>query len=109
MVGITSRQTAVLDFARKVADDAKSIDNTEFDVLHAHGFSDEDVWGIAGVTAFLGLSNRMANFASMRPNHAFYAMGRNCALKIRWTRGHRQTEDETTTACPSLYKLRQAQ
>lgn len=39
-------------------------------------FSDEDVWDIAAITAFFGLSNRMANVVSMRPNDEFYLMGR---------------------------------
>ena len=44
--------------------------------LRTHGFSDEDAWDIAGITALFGLSNRMANFTSMRPNDEFYLMGR---------------------------------
>lgn len=44
--------------------------------LKAHGFDAEDVWDIAAISAFFGLSNRMANVTSMRPNAEFYAMGR---------------------------------
>jgi alkylhydroperoxidase family enzyme len=44
--------------------------------LHAHGFSDEDIWDIAAITAFFGLSNRMASFSNMQPNPQFYLMGR---------------------------------
>ena len=44
--------------------------------LHAHGFDDEDIWDIAAITAFFGLSNRMASFAGMQPNPEFYLMGR---------------------------------
>ncbi|MDR0776712.1 MAG: alkylhydroperoxidase, partial [Azonexus sp.] len=43
---------------------------------HAHGFSDEDIWDIAAITAFFGLSNRLANFTGMLPNEPFYLMGR---------------------------------
>ncbi|TKZ21761.1 alkylhydroperoxidase [Shimia litoralis] len=73
---ITPRQMAMLDFAMKVSNDARAICDEDFDLLRGHGFSDEDVWDIAGVTAFFGLSNRMANFTSMRPNDEFYMMGR---------------------------------
>ena len=73
---ITPRQTAMLDFAMKVSNDAKSISEADFDILRGHGFDDEDIWDIAGITAFFGLSNRMANFTSMRPNSEFYAMAR---------------------------------
>jgi uncharacterized peroxidase-related enzyme len=73
---ITPRQSAMLDFAMIVSLDAPNISDEDFEILHGHGFSDEDIWDIAGITAFFGLSNRMANFASMRPNDEFYTMGR---------------------------------
>ncbi len=73
---ITERQRVMLDFALKVSNDAKSIAECDFEALRAQGFSDEDIWDIAGITAFFGLSNRMANFMAMRPNDEFYAMGR---------------------------------
>ena len=52
------------------------VGDADFAALRAHGFSDEDAWDIAGITALFGLSNRMANFSSMRPNDEFYLMGR---------------------------------
>ena len=73
---ITPRQKAMLDFAMKVSKDAQVICDADFEHLRTHGFTDEDIWDIAGVTAFFGLSNRMANFTSMRPNAEFYTMGR---------------------------------
>ena len=39
--------------------------------LHAHGFSDEDIWDIGAIAAFFALSNRMAD-VTMRPNDEFY-------------------------------------
>jgi uncharacterized peroxidase-related enzyme len=73
---ITPRQKAMLDFSLKVCREAGAVDDADFAELHAHGFSDEDVWDIAAITAFFGLSNRMANVTSMRPNDEFYLMGR---------------------------------
>jgi uncharacterized peroxidase-related enzyme len=73
---ITPRQAAMLDFAIKVSARAGSIGEADFAALRGHGFSDEDIWDIAGITALFGLSNRMANFMSLRPNDEFYAMGR---------------------------------
>jgi len=73
---ITPRQRAMLDFAMKVAQQAWAVDDADFDALSAHGFDREDVWDIAAISAFFGLSNRMANVASMRPNDEFYSMGR---------------------------------
>jgi uncharacterized peroxidase-related enzyme len=73
---ITVRQKAMLDFAMKVSNESDSIGDEDFETLRGHGFSDEDIWDIAGITALFGLSNRMANFTSMRPNDEFYVMGR---------------------------------
>ena len=73
---ITPRQRAMLDFAMKVCQRSHEIDDGDFAALHAHGFDNEDVWDIAAITAFFGLSNRMASFAGMQPNPEFYLMGR---------------------------------
>ncbi|MDO8298225.1 peroxidase-related enzyme [Lacisediminimonas sp.] len=73
---ITPRQTAMLDFAIKVCLDSQAITDADHDALRAHGFDDEDIWDIAAITAFFGLSNRMANAISMRPNDEFFLMGR---------------------------------
>ncbi len=73
---ITPRQHAMLDFAIKVCLDAAAVSDADYADLRAHGFDDEDIWDIAAITAFFGLSNRMANVISMRPNDEFYLMGR---------------------------------
>ncbi|SFN39287.1 peroxidase-related enzyme [Variovorax sp. OV329] len=73
---ISMRQKAMLEFAMKVCERSHEIDNADFPPLHAHGFSDEDIWDIAAITAFFGLSNRMASFSGMQPNDEFYLMGR---------------------------------
>ena len=73
---ISPRQRAMLDFAMKVCLHADEIGEDDFAPLHAHGFSDEDIWDIAAITAFFGLSNRMASFSDMQPNPEFYLMGR---------------------------------
>ena len=73
---ITPRQTAMLSFAMKVCQDSSAIGEADFEALAAHGFSAEDAWDIGAITAFFGLSNRMANLTSMRPNDEFYLMGR---------------------------------
>ncbi len=73
---ITPKQKAMLDFAMQVAMDSVSVSDEDLDELRGHGFTDDDIWDIAGITAFFGMSNRMANATSMRPNDEFYAMGR---------------------------------
>jgi len=73
---ITPRQRAMLDFAMKVCLRSHEIEDADFEALHPHGFDDEDIWDIAAITAFFGLSNRMASFSNMMPNPEFYLMGR---------------------------------
>ena len=73
---ITPRQRAMIDFAMKVCTESHAVDDADFATLRGHGFDDEDIWDIAAITAFFGLSNRMASFTAMRPNDEFYLMGR---------------------------------
>ena len=73
---ISDRQTAMLDFAMKVCMRSHEVCEDDFSALHAHGFNDEDIWDIAAITAFFGMSNRMASFSGMMPNPEFYLMGR---------------------------------
>ena len=73
---ISPRQRVMLDFAMKVCQYSAEIEEADFTTLHAYGFDDEDIWDIAAITAFFGLSNRMASFSSMMPNPEFYLMGR---------------------------------
>ncbi len=73
---IPPRQRAMLDFAMKVCLDSATVEDADFERLRPHGFSDEDIWDIAAITAFFGLSNRLANVTGMRPNDEFFLMGR---------------------------------
>jgi len=73
---ITPRQRAMLDFAMKVCTASNQVEDADFAALHAHGFDDEDIWDITAITAFFGLSNRMASVTGMMPNPEFYLMGR---------------------------------
>jgi 4-carboxymuconolactone decarboxylase len=73
---ISARQKAMLDFALQVSQAAHLVGDDDIATLKAHGFDEEDVWDIAAIAAFFGLSNRLANVTSMRPNREFYAMGR---------------------------------
>ena len=73
---ITPRQRAMLDFALKVATRSAEIADADYELLRAHGFSDEDAWDIGAIAAFFALSNRMANLSSMMPNAEFHLLGR---------------------------------
>lgn len=73
---ITARQKAMLDFAMKVSMQAYEVDNANIETLKTHGFTEEDAWDIGAIAAFFGMSNRLANITSMRPNDEFFSMGR---------------------------------
>ena len=73
---ITPRQAAMLDFAMKVALESHAVEQADVDRLAPHGFDEEDVWDIAAIAAFFGMSNRIANATNTRPNDEFYALGR---------------------------------
>ncbi|RMX08849.1 alkylhydroperoxidase [Corticibacter populi] len=73
---IEARQRVMLDFAMKVCQQSEQIEDADLDLLHQHGFDDEDIWDIISITAFFGMSNRIANATGLMPNPEFYLMGR---------------------------------
>ena len=73
---ISPRQHAMLDFAMKVCKASHEINDNDFAALSQHGLDDEDAWDIAAITAFFGMSNRVANTMHIMPNPEFYLMGR---------------------------------
>jgi len=73
---ITPRQRAMLDYAMKVSQEAHLVSEADFADLRAHGFSDDDIWDIGAISAFFGMSNRLANMMSLRPNDEFFLLGR---------------------------------
>ncbi|NQW82770.1 MAG: peroxidase-related enzyme [Alcaligenaceae bacterium] len=73
---ISPRQKAMLDFAVKVCLDSQAVGDEDYTALKEHGFDDEDIWDITAITGFFGMSNRLANVLSMRPNDEFFMLGR---------------------------------
>ena len=73
---LSQRQRGMLEFAIKICEKAHEITESDFEQLYGLDFDDEDIWDIAAITAFFGMSNRLANFTGMQPNPEFYTMGR---------------------------------
>ncbi len=73
---LDERQRAMVEFAVKVANDSRAVDDADFDRLERLGLDRDDIWDIASIAAFFGMSNRIANVSSMRPNDEFFSMGR---------------------------------
>ncbi|MCW8886754.1 MAG: peroxidase-related enzyme [Motiliproteus sp.] len=73
---ISERQKAMLDFSMKVSRNPEYVEQSDYEYLYDQGYTDEDIWDITAVTAFFGLSNRMAIVSGMRANEEFYTLGR---------------------------------
>ncbi|QFT60868.1 Carboxymuconolactone decarboxylase family protein (plasmid) [Sulfitobacter sp. THAF37] len=74
---LTPRQKAMIDYAVKVSARAQEVNDADFALLAEHGFTEDDIWDIGMISAFFGMSNRIANITSLRPNDEFYALGRD--------------------------------
>ena len=73
---LDARQTAMLTFTEKVTQDSARITEADRDALRAVGFGDRDIWDIASVAGFFGMSNRIASATGMRPNPEYHAQAR---------------------------------
>ena len=73
---LSARERAMVDFALKVAERSHAIGDADYAALKSHGFSDDEAWDIAAISAFFAMSNRLANAFSIPPNDEFYMMGR---------------------------------
>ena len=73
---LSPREEAIVQYALKVALQAQEITAADHETLEAAGFTRDDIWDIGAITAFFGMSNRIVNMASIRPNEEFYLLGR---------------------------------
>jgi uncharacterized peroxidase-related enzyme len=73
---LSETHRTMLDVAVKLTESPGDVDSDDIERLHDVGFSERAAWDIASVTAYYNLSNRMANFADMRPNEEFHTLGR---------------------------------
>ncbi|WP_204112966.1 peroxidase-related enzyme [Shimia biformata] len=70
------RQRAMLDFAAKMTTASATIEETDRQALRDVGFSDRDIFDIAGVAGFFNMTNRVASATDMRPNDEYHAQFR---------------------------------
>jgi len=73
---LSSKQTAMLEFAVKLTEEPARIVEADRAALRKAGFSDRDIWDIASTAAFFNMSNRVAAAIDMRPNAEYHAMAR---------------------------------
>jgi uncharacterized peroxidase-related enzyme len=60
----------------QVAVDPASVEQDDIEALREFGFNDDEIWDIGAITAFFGMSNRLAAVTGMRANDEFYLLGR---------------------------------
>ncbi len=73
---VSEKRMTMLDVAVTLTEHPDRVTEADLERLAEVGYSPEEMWDIAAVTAFFNLSNRMAMFADMRPNAEFHTMGR---------------------------------
>jgi uncharacterized peroxidase-related enzyme len=74
--GLDERQTAMLDYAVKITKTPIECDEADVQKLLGVGFTIEDVWDIAEISAMFNLTNRVASATGMIPNPEYNGMGR---------------------------------
>jgi uncharacterized peroxidase-related enzyme len=73
---ISEAHRDMCEFAVTLTEDPTAIDESDFERLRNHGFSQEAIWDVGSVASVFNLSNRMAHLADIRPNAEFYEIGR---------------------------------
>ncbi len=74
---VSDARKVMLDVAVKLTERPAEVTEADLDRLREAGYSEAAVWDVGAVTALFNLSNRMAQFADMRPNDEFHTMGRS--------------------------------
>lgn len=70
------RRQAIVDLAMKICRHPEDVTDADYQPVLDQGLDAEDIWDIAAITGFFGLSNRMAIVGGFQPNPEFYVMGR---------------------------------
>lgn len=73
---LPKRQRAMLDYAWKLTETPRLIDEADRQALRKAGFKDEDIFDITETVGFFNLTNRMAHGLDMMPNPEYHAKNR---------------------------------
>lgn len=73
---LSLRQRAMLEFAEKMTLASSRIEEADRQALREAGFSDRDIWDIAGVAGFFNMTNRVASATAMEPNPEYHGAHR---------------------------------
>ncbi|WP_153506601.1 peroxidase-related enzyme [Cumulibacter manganitolerans] len=78
---LDERMQVVIDVAVKLAVRPAEVTDADQQRLRDAGLSDEDVADVGAIVSFFAMSNRLAHWGGLQPNHEFYAMGREPRAK----------------------------
>jgi uncharacterized peroxidase-related enzyme len=73
---LSRRERAMLEFAVKLTAKPWLIEEEDREALRHAGFSDRDIWDIAGAAGFFNMTNRVASATDMRPNSVYHGQAR---------------------------------
>lgn len=73
---LSRRHRAMLDFAWKLTETPRLIDEADRRFLRRAGFTNADIFDIADTAAFFNMTNRMAHALDMMPNPEYHARNR---------------------------------
>jgi uncharacterized peroxidase-related enzyme len=73
---LDARHRAMLDFAVKLTEASRTIEEADRQDLRDHGFTDADIWDICEVTGLFNMSNRVAAGVDMMPNPDYHSQAR---------------------------------
>jgi len=76
VASLSRRQRAMLDFAWKLTETPRLVDEADRKGLRKTGFSNADIFDIADTVAFFNMSNRMAHGLDIMPNPEYHAKNR---------------------------------
>jgi uncharacterized peroxidase-related enzyme len=76
VAGLSERHRVMLDFAFHSGLEVGELTDAWQTRLIEVGFTHDDIWDIAAIAAFFGMSNRLVTLAGTPPNEEFYLMGR---------------------------------
>ena len=73
---LSARMHAVLAVAVRLATAPAEVTPADLAGLREHGLTEDDVWDVGAIVSLFALSNRLAHWAAIPPNHEFFLMGR---------------------------------
>ena len=73
---LSPRQRAMLEFAERLTVASSKVEEADRQALRDAGFTDRDIWDIAGVTGFFNMTNRVASATAMEPNPDYHGAHR---------------------------------